>query len=270
MEVYNKTVVVTGAGNGMGREIVFNLLNKGARVAAVDMNEAALSETRQLAGNKEKKLSLHVLNITDHESVISFPEKVIAEHGSVDILINNAGIIQPFVKVNHLPFDKIHHVFNVNFFGLLNMTKAFLPHLLKRQEAHIVNTSSMGGYLPVPGQSVYGASKAAVKLLTEGLYAELRDTNVHVSLVFPGAIGTNITKNSGVEIPNTKNEAELKKQMARTTSPAKAAEIIIDGVLKNKPRIFVGSDAKFMDYLYRFAPTFATNFIAKKMKDLLQ
>lgn len=252
----------------MGREIVLNLLAKGAKVAAVDMNETALNETKELAANLAINLSLHVLNITDKEAVDAFPEKVVAIHGNVDMLINNAGIIQPFVRVNDLGFEKINQVINVNFFGLLYMTKAFLPYLLDRPVAHLVNTSSMGGFLPVPGQGIYGASKAAAKLLTEALYAELRGTNVRVSIVFPGAISTNIKKNSGLAIPeNPLSVRELKRQQAKTTSPEKAADIIVSGILKNKNRIFVGGDAKFLDILYRIAPTFATNFIAKKMKE---
>ncbi len=270
MQVKDKTVVITGGGNGMGREVVLNLLNKGARVAAVDVNEAALAETKRLAGSNADRLSIHVLDITDQDAVSAFPETVISTHGSVDILINNAGIIQPFVRINDLTYDKINRVFDVNFFGTLYMAKSFLPHLLKRPEAHLVNVSSMGGFLPVPGQSAYGASKAAVKLLTEGLYAELRNTPVHVSIVFPGAIGTEITKNSGVDVPNIADNDDAKKQSARTTAPPKAAEIIVNGILKNKNRIFVGGDAVFLDRLYRLAPTFATNFIAGKMKDLLK
>ncbi|HRN34818.1 MAG TPA: SDR family NAD(P)-dependent oxidoreductase [Saprospiraceae bacterium] len=270
MQVKDKTVVITGGGNGMGREVVLNMLHKGARVAAVDVNGSALEETKRLAGTNADRLSIHVLDITDKDAVSAFPQIVIAEHGSVDIVINNAGIIQPFVRVNDLPYDKITRVFDVNFFGLLYMTKSFLPRLLERPEAHLVNVSSMGGFLPVPGQSVYGASKAAVKLLTEGLYAELRHTRVHVSIVFPGAIGTEITRNSGVDVPNMAAGVDAKKQAARTTSPDKAAEIIVNGILKNKNRIFVGGDASFLDRLYRLAPTFATNFIAGKMKDLLK
>lgn len=269
MQVKDKTVVVTGGGNGMGRELVLNLLDRGARVAAADINEDALKETQRLAGGLQEKLSLHVLNITDKAAVDAFPEQVKAIHGTVDILINNAGIIQPFIKVKDLDFDKIHQVFDVNFFGLLQMTKAFLPHLIERPEAHLVNTSSMGGYLPVPGQSIYGASKAAVKLLTEGLYAELKDTNVHVSVVFPGAIGTNITENSGVDRPGMDNNTDIEEQAAQMTMPDKAAEVIVKGIMANKTRIYVGSDASFLDKLYRLAPTYATNFIAKKMKSLL-
>lgn len=269
MEVLNKTVVVTGGGNGIGREIVLNLLAKGAKVAAVDRSESALNETKNLAGDAANHLSIHVLDITNKTDVDEMPEKVISIHGSVDILINNAGIIQPFVKVTDLSFEKINQVFDVNFFGLLYMTKAFLPHLLARPEAYLLNTSSMGGYLPVPDQSVYGASKAAVKLLTEGLFAELQETNVHVAVVFPGAIGTNITQNSGVRKEPAASPEETKKQASQTTSPEKAAEIIISGILNNKNRIFIGSDAKFLDKLYRLAPTYATNFIANKMKSLI-
>ena len=116
MKVQNKVIVVTGGGNGMGRELVLNLLSKGASVAAVDINEAALQETAGLAGDKKSKLSTHVLNITDKAAVDSFPEQVISQHGVVDGLINNAGIIQPFVRVNKLDFAAIERVMNVNFF----------------------------------------------------------------------------------------------------------------------------------------------------------
>ncbi|MBW7888781.1 MAG: SDR family NAD(P)-dependent oxidoreductase [Bacteroidetes bacterium] len=270
MQIQNKTVVITGAGNGMGREMVLNLLVRGAKVAAVDINQTALEETKKLSGAASQNLSLHVLDITDTDAVDSFPEKVLAAHGSIDIVINNAGIIQPFIRVNDLTFEQIHKVFNVNFFSLLHVTKIFLPHLLKRTEACLVNVSSMGGYLPVPGQSVYGASKAAVKLLTEGLYAELRRTSVHVCLVFPGAVGTEITKNSGVDIHQSAAADEAEKKKFKPVSPKDAAEIIINGIINNKKRIYVGSDAKFTDLLYRIAPVYATNFIAEKMKELLK
>lgn len=269
MQVKNKTIVITGAGNGMGREMVLNLLQKGAQVAAVDRKEAALVETVQLAGEKAVKLSTHVVDITDAAAVEKLAEQVIDKHSSVDGLINNAGIIQPFVRVNNLDFATIERVMHVNFYGTLYMIKAFLPHLLLRPEGHIVNISSMGGFLPVPGQSIYGASKAAVKLMTEGLYAELMHTNVKVSVVFPGAIGTNITANSGVEGPKM-SEEDLKKAMSRVLSPSKAAEIILEGMEKNKMRIYVGSDSKLMNLLYRLNPGYATRFIAKQMQSLLK
>jgi short-subunit dehydrogenase len=266
MKVQDKVFVVTGAGSGMGRELVLQLIAKGAHVAAVDLNEKSLNETMTLIHSSTAKVSSHVLNVSDTEAVASLPDEVISAHGHVDAIINNAGIIQPFVRVNDLSFEAIHKVMNVNFFGLLSMTKAFLPLLLKRPEAHIINVSSMGGFLPVPGQSVYGASKAAVKLLTEGLYAELRETNVRVSVIFPGAINTNITANSGVHMDMPK---DMDPKDYKTLAADKAAQIIIEGIERNELHIFVGSDSKFMNFLYRLAPTFATNFIAKKMKGLL-
>jgi short-subunit dehydrogenase len=126
----------------------------------------------------------------------------------------------------------------------------------------------MGGFLPVPGQTIYGASKAAVKLLTEGLHAECRGTQVRVTVVFPGAVATNITTNSGVDIPVSAADAD--KQMHRTTSSAKAAEIILDGMEKNAYRVLIGRDAKLMDLLYRVNAKGAAGFIARQMKDLLK
>lgn len=265
MNVNDKVIVVTGGGNGMGRELVLNLLRKGAKVAAADMNEAALLETKKLAGDLQHNLSVHVLNITNKEAVEALPEEIIKTHGKVNGIVNNAGIIQPFTKVNDLDYSTIERVFNVNFYGTLYMTKAFLPYLLKQPEAHVVNVASMGGFLPVPGQSIYGAAKAAVKLMTEGLRAELQNTNVQVTVVFPGAINTNIKANSGAEEEKKANN-ETKKSLIKPLAPANAAEIIVGGMEKNKARVFVGSDSKVMDFFYRLNPKFATNLIAKQMK----
>src|SRR3989337_2249452 len=252
MNCQGKTIVVTGGGSGMGRELTLLLLKKGANVAALDINEATLKETAALAGDVHGRLSLHVLNITDREAVAAFPEAVIQAHGAVDGIINNAGIIQRFVLVNDLEYKDIERVLNVNLWGVINVTKTFLPYLLQRPEAHIVNTSSMGGYLPVPGQTAYGASKAAVKLFTEGLHSELLNTNVHVTAVFPGATATNISANSGVTA--NANSTSDKAPKIKMTLPSVAAEIIVDGIEKNKYHILVGSDAKMMDFLCRLMP----------------
>src|SRR5438067_164603 len=201
MKVQNKVIIVTGGGSGMGREIVLNLLSKGAKVIAIDINETALQEMVAIANDKKNSLSTFVVDITNRASVEVLLNDALDCFGAVDGIINNAGIIQPFIKVKDLSYDVIGRVINVNLYGTLYMVKTFLPHLLTRPEAHIVNISSMGGFLPVPGQTIYGASKAAVKLLTEGLNSELADTNVKVTVVFPGAVGTNIMKNSGVNNP---------------------------------------------------------------------
>lgn len=268
MKVQGKTIVVTGGGSGIGRELVLSLLARGARVAAVDINEGALLETVKLAGDNASKVSTHIVNITDKQAVEALPDQVIGRHGSVDGVINNAGIIQPFVRVNDLSYNDIDRVFRVNFDGTLYMVKSFLPHFLKRPEAHILNVSSMGGFLPVPGQSIYGAAKSAVKLFTEAMYAELMNTNVHVTVVFPGAIATNITTNSGIEMPKMA-EGEQKRSGMKTLPASKAADLILDAMEKNKYRALIGPDAKFMDFIYRISPKFTNGFIAKRMGKLL-
>lgn len=268
MKVQNKVIVVTGGGNGMGREVTLNLLAKGAKVFAIDINEAALQETIQLAGDKKGNLATQVCNITDKAAVEALPAKVIETFGVVDGIINNAGIIQPFVRLKDLSYDAVDRVLDVNLYGTLYMVKAFLPHLLERPIAHIANVSSMGGFLPVPGQTIYGASKAAVKLMTEGLYAELLDTNVKVTLVYPGAIGTNITANSGVSIPGA-SQSPGEEQKIKPLAPSKAAEIIVDAIEADRYSVLVGSDAKLMDFITRLNPKMAAGFIYKQMKSLL-
>lgn len=265
MNVKNKTIVVTGGGAGMGRELVLNLLSRGARVAAVDINESALAETAKLAGVHACNLSIHLLNITNREAVEKFPDEVISIHGQVDGLINNAGIIQPFVKVNDLDYVTIDRVMNVDFYGTLYMTKAFMPHFIKRPEANIVNVSSMGGLFPVPGESIYGAAKAAVKLLTEGLQSELRNTNVNVTLIIPGGIATDIKFNSGAD-KNRQNKEELQKAIIKPIQPAKAAEIIIDSMEKNKQSVLIGTDIKALNFIYKISPKLAKSFINKQME----
>ena len=240
MDIAGKVVVVTGGGNGIGRQVVLELLRREARVAAVDIREESLEETAGMAGARDR-LATFAVDITNRVATEALPERVIAAHGAIDGLINVAGIIQPFVKLNELDYEVIERVINVNLYGTIHMVKAFLPHLLERPIAHIANVSSMGGFLPVPGQTIYGASKAAVKLMTEGLYAELLDTNVGVSVIFPGAVATEITSNSGVEIPGgIPNEEEMR---ARTTSPEDAAGIILDGIEEDELQIFVGRDS---------------------------
>lgn len=266
MKVQNKVIVVTGGGSGMGRELVLNLLSKNSKVIAIDINQNGLQETVALAGTKKDKLSTFVVDITSRAAVEALFQQAIAQFGFVDGIINNAGIIQPFIKVNELGYEAIERVMNVNFYGTLYITKTFLPHLLTRPEAHIMNISSMGGFLPVPGQSIYGASKAAVKLLTEGLHSELRDTNVKVTIVFPGAVNTNITKNSGLNVPEKSN---TEHKSMKTLSSAKAAQIMIDGMERNEYRVLVGSDATFMDRIYRLNPKYAAGLIYNKMKTLL-
>lgn len=266
MKVRNKVVVVTGAGSGMGREVTLELLRRGARVAAVDLRPEGLAQTAALA-NGGADLSTHVVDISDRAAVEALPHDVRASHGVVDAVVNNAGIIQPFVPIADLDYAAIERVLNVNLMGTIYMVKTFLPLLAERPEAHIANVSSMGGFLPVPGQAMYGASKAAVKLMTEGLYAELLDTNVGVSVIMPGAVATNITENSGVTVPMS--EADAAAAGTRTTSAPDAARTIIDGIESDRLHIFVGRDSRMMNVASRVAPKQATHLIQKQMKKLM-
>jgi short-subunit dehydrogenase len=267
MKVQGKVFLVTGGGNGIGRNLVLNLVNRGAEVAAVDINDESLQETVEMAGSLRDKISTHIVNISDRKSVEELPKKIVARHGAIDGIINNAGIIQPFVRINDLGYETIERVMNVNLWGPIYVTKTFLPHLLERPEAHIVNVSSMGGFFPFPGQTMYGATKAAVKLFTEGLHSELSDTNVKVTVVFPGAIETNISKNSGVTI--NMDPADEASTTMRALPANDAANIIIDGIESDKYSILVGSEAKFMDLIYRISPKRAAAYISKQMKNLL-
>ncbi|HNX21517.1 MAG TPA: SDR family oxidoreductase [Bacteroidales bacterium] len=266
MKTKNKIWVVTGAGSGIGRELTLQLVGKGAKVAMLDINMEGMQESAELAG--KGNVSIHQVNIADKFSIEKLTEELIQKYGTIDGIINNAGIIQPFVKVNELSYEKIEQIMNVNFYGTLYLTKSFLPHLLTRPEAHIVNISSMGGFIPFPGQTVYSASKAAVKILTEGLYAELKETSVRVTVVHPGAIATNITANSGMEPP--KIGADTKKAAMKAMPAKDAARIIIEGIEKNKFRVLVGQDANFLDTFYRISPKRAIEFIVKKMSKMLK
>lgn len=263
MKLAGKVLVVTGAGSGIGRAVALAALRRGATVAAVDLNPTTLDETAKLAA-ADGRLSTHALNITDRDAVEALPGQVAAGHGAVDGIVHCAGIIQPFVRLKDLDYDTIDRVFAVNWSGTLYLTKSFLPVLLARPEAHIVNIASMGGFLPVPGQTIYGASKAAVKLLTEGLHAECAGTRVHVTAVFPGGVATNITTNSGVAIPGAGAGSAHK-----VTTPERAAGDILDGVERDAYRVLIGGDAKLMDRMYRLSPQRAAGLIASKMKQLL-
>lgn len=264
MKLNGKVVVVTGGGSGIGKQLVLEALARGAAVAAVDLRPDGL-ETLAAEADAGDRLSCHVVDVTDRAAVEALPDAVVARHGVTDCVINNAGIIQPFVPLKTLDYDAIDRVMSVNFFGTLYMVKAFLPYLIERPVAHIANVSSMGGFLPVPGQALYGASKAAVKLMTEALYAELLDTEVGVSVVMPGGVDTNIVVNSGIDMPETDAESGF-----NTTPADKAARIILDGIEDDDLHILVGSDAWLMSIANRIAPDASIRMIQRQMKDLLQ
>lgn len=260
MKVQGKVVVVTGAGAGIGRALALELLARGAKVAAFDVSRKGLDETVARAGEKRADVAPFVVDVSRREAVEAGARDAVARFGAVDAVINCAGVIQPFVDVSALDDAAIERVFGVNWYGVLYMTRTFLPLLQARPEAHLVNVSSMGGFLPVPGQTIYGASKAAVKLFTEGLHAELAKTKVGVTVVFPGAVATDITVNSGLDM---KVDAGTESQKSRITQPEDAARQIIDGMERNAYRVLVGRDARVLDALYRLNPKRAVAFVAK-------
>jgi short-subunit dehydrogenase len=266
VKVAGKLIVVIGGGNGIGRHVVLELLQRGARVAAVDVRKESLDETVELADAAER-LAVFEVDITDRVQIDRLVEQVAVTFGDVDGLINVAGIIQPFLRLADLDDEAIERVIDVNLYGTLHTVRAFLPGLLERPVAHIANVASMGAFLPVPGQTIYGASKAAVKLMTEGLYAELLDTNVGVSLILPGAVRTEITANSGVETPGGMDEDKASKMPM--TEADDAARMIIDGIEADRLHVYVGRDSRVMNLLNRIAPRRSTHLIQRKMKDLL-
>ncbi|QZY28433.1 SDR family NAD(P)-dependent oxidoreductase [Nocardioides coralli] len=262
MRIRGTTWVVTGAGSGIGRELVLELTGSGARVAAVDRDASGLEKLA--ADATYAGLSTHVVDVTDRAAVEALPDEVVAEHGRVDGLVNNAGIIQPFVDLADLDDATIEHVLDVNLRAPLHLVRTFLPHLLGGPAGHVVNVSSMGGFFPFPGQTVYGASKAALKLLSEGLYLELLDTPVRVTVVMPGAVETGIAENSGVSMPEPADRSRMRAMPAR-----EAAAAILAAVEADRLHVYVGRDAKAMNIAVKVAFGPSIRFVRRRMLEQL-
>jgi NAD(P)-dependent dehydrogenase (short-subunit alcohol dehydrogenase family) len=262
MQIEGNVFAVTGAGNGMGREVTLELVRKGATVAAIDRDTDALARTASLAIAPER-VTIHHGDVTDAGAVSALPERIIEAHGRIDGLVNIAGIIHRFTPSADLTQEEHERVFSVNYWGAVNMCRAFLPVLRARPQASLTNMSSLSALVAFAGQTLYGASKGAVKQYTEGLYQELRGENVQVSAIYPGNIATEISKNSGV----TMLDAGSKK--VRATTPRDAGVSIVRGIERGSFRIVVGNDAKLLDRLVRFAPRWTTDLIAKQMASVL-
>lgn len=263
MRIPGNVFVVTGGGNGIGRQVALQLLDSGARVAAIDRDVSRLEETSALAGAATERLSTHVVDVTDRHAVDALVGDVLTAHGRVDGVISLAGIVHRFIRIPELTRDELEQIVNVNFWGTVNVSLAFLPELRKRPAASLVNVSSLSGLVSFAGQAFYSATKGAVKQFTEGLYQELVDTNVAVTVVFPGNISTNISGNSGVQMIDTGG------RKVRATSPERTAQKIVRAVEKGAFRVVIGSDARLLDGLSRVAPRVAANIVAKQMKSVL-
>ena len=269
----DKTAVITGAGSGMGRYLAILLAKDGGDVVVCDVNEDTLNKTLEMLKQYNVSVSSHVLDVAIKEDIEALPGKVIEQHGKVDLVFNNAGVATGghFQDMDEKYWD---WVMGVNFHGVVNSTRAFIPHMIDRPEAAIVNTSSIFGMVAVPGQSAYHATKFAVRGFTESLALEMADTNPNLQIhcVHPGHIGTNIAGTARMDDQVAKKVIEDGKKSIFTWKPptsleemghefkqggmhpSKAAKIILSGVKKNKRRIFIGLDARLLDLSQRLFP----------------
>ncbi len=251
-----RVAAVTGAASGIGEALALRLTRAGCHLALCDTNSALLAGVADRVRTLNVNCSVHVVDVSSRSEVEQFAEDVIGEHGYVHMVFNNAGIaLADYVETHS--YDDFEQVMDVNFWGVVYGTKAFLPYLKQVDEAHIINISSLFGLGALPSQAAYNASKFAVKGFTEALKMELSASNIGVSSVHPGGIKTNIVKNSKIAESNVKmSKARFEQrfdQLARTTAD-KAAATILNGVRKNKRRILVGNDARIADFIIRMFP----------------
>ena len=267
-----KVAVITGAASGIGQALALELAKRGSVLALADRDMAGLTNTQQLVIDLGATCSLHALDVADRAAVEAFALDVVAQHGGVHLLFNNAGVTL-IDSISNLKYDDFEWLMNINFWGVVYGTKAFLPHLRKADEAHIVNISSLFGLLSLPLQGAYNASKYAVRGFTEALKMELAGSSVAVSSVHPGGIKTAIAANARVSqeslaMPKEKLLADF-SAVAKTT-PEKAAQVIIRGIEKKRRRILVGSDAKFMDWVVRLFPGSYEKFLGLEKSVLVK
>lgn len=251
-----RVAVVTGAGSGIGRELAIQLAAKGCRLAIADVNLAGLEETRDLVTQARGECSMHVVDVADRERVEAFAAEVLRQHGAVHVVINNAGVTL-IDRAEKMSYDDFNWIMNINFWGVVYGTKAFLPYLRQVDEAHIVNLSSLFGLMSMPLQSAYNASKFAVRGFTEALKMELAGSPIGVTCVHPGGIRTSITENSRIgedALSVSKEQLHADFEKAAVTSPEEAAATIIRGVEKNRRRVLIGRDAKISDWIVRHFP----------------
>jgi NAD(P)-dependent dehydrogenase (short-subunit alcohol dehydrogenase family) len=268
MNFENRTAVITGAASGIGRAIAVSLARRGCNLALADVNDAGLSETACLAQSDHTdpthhtaprsapRISQHHLDVADRRAVAALPQAVIAAHPGVDILVNNAGVAVGgmFEAVSEEDFEWL---FEINFWGVVRMTRAFLPLLRKSDDARVVNLSSIYGIISPPGETSYSASKFAVRGFSNSLRHELTDSKIGVTVVHPGGIATSIAENARVPKDMPPQEIARRRALAKkalTMPPATAGEIIVKGIERRSARVLVGNDAKFLALLERLAP----------------
>jgi short-subunit dehydrogenase len=272
LNLAGRTAVVTGAAGGIGRAIAVSLAARGCHLALADVDAAGLEQTRALTEAQARApgvaVSLHPLDVGDKESVAAMPSAVAQRHTKVDLLFNNAGvaIAGSFEEVSEADFEWL---FNVNFWGVVRMTRAFLPVLRRSDDARIVNLSSLFGLISPPGQAAYSASKFAVRGFCNALRFELQGSSVAVTVVHPGGVATSIAKNA--RKPDAWSAVQSEQALARIQKmlrmpPEKAGEIIVQGVERRKARIVIGAEAKLASAIERLMPVSYWRILARRRR----
>jgi NAD(P)-dependent dehydrogenase (short-subunit alcohol dehydrogenase family) len=251
-----KVAAITGAGSGIGRALALGLAAERCQLAISDINESELRETEQLIRN-QANVSVHIVDVADRDQVYRYADDVVAKHGGVDMIINNAGVVLADT-VEGTSYDDFQWIMGINLWGVIYGTKAFLPYLQRRPEGHIVNISSVNGITPMPYGCAYNATKFAIRGFTETLAQELRGTSIKASVVHPGGIRTNIARKARyyrhVNPSHDRQEFISVFEKNAMTTAEKAARIIISGIKSDKVRIIVGPDARLCDLMTRTFP----------------
>jgi short-subunit dehydrogenase len=251
---------ITGAASGIGRALAFELAARGCDVALADLDEPGLqAAAKEIAATYGRRAAIHRVDVADPQQIQDFASSAIAEFPALNILINNAGVAL-LGQFDEFDLSQMAWLMDINFWGVVRGTRAFMPHLQSRPQAHIVNISSIFGIIAPAGQSAYAASKFAVRGFSESLRHELatNKSSVRLSVVHPGGVKTNIARKAraGAHLRESVSEKELGdrfEQLARTT-PESAAQRIVRGIERNDPRILIGSDARLLDLFQRLRP----------------
>jgi len=261
-QLRDRVAVVTGAASGIGAALSVALARKGCHLALVDVNEPGLREVARRVEAEGRKASVHVVDVAAREALRALPEQVVAEHGHVHVLVNNAGVTVDG-SFEEVSLEDLDWILGINFWGVVLGCKFFLPYLRREEEAHIVNLSSLFGMIGVPRQVAYCTSKYAVRGLSESLWTELSDQGIGVTSVHPGGIRTNIVR-SARHAPGTDPEemVEAFDRMART-SPEKAAAKIVAGIERGAMTVRITPETWVIDWMKRLAPGLTQRIIRR-------